>query len=564
MKGILLQLAENYALAARPSRSVKSGVVFGDGFRDTLFCEAAGFYTLAVAAASCEKNQEKCKEKFTEIAKRSLRFFLNSREGIGVCEDGVGHDSPAAGLLYSEGALLLGMPCETTELLPSAFVGDEGANTLSTLLEDPTASDAYSSLFVAAAGIRIALLKKSPPDRAVLTRFCRATVRVNDLRYSDGSAIFPKEGERCLSLQMHAAESLFARLQGVDLALPQPPKRDVSSPSMQHLEAEENAYYAYAVAASFAARMLVPTPLLSAEELSFSDGERTGLDGYPFSLDDRVMTRGGMREASALAEKDLSLRFLPTAAPRLLSDSLLGVVNGIYPRHTSVSKLCIDVTMKGGFLLHATRDFSTGLFGDVDPRAVRLAHEHVAYAVLPDDETALLIAVADADVDGYVTSSAGLCLRVNPTDGGVYYYADARHAQKPLRKREGDGDVGCYLNVGDRLGIVTSLPMTLTRGDGKTPDEFSILYKNEGRRVSQGERLYSFSAALAVGGIRKTRALAEGFLTLDALPSGVFSASAMAANRKRYTLLYNLSGEDFLWEDRTVENGNAVLLVSPR
>lgn len=564
MNGILLQLAENYAKAARPSRSVKDGVVFGDGFRDTLFCEAAGFYTLAVAAAFCGKNQEECKQQFTEIAKKSLCFFLGAREGIGTCEDDVGHRSPTASLLYEEGALLLGLPCGTEECLPAAFADSEGEDTLSTYLEDPTARGAYASLFVAASGIRIALLKKSPPSHAVLARFCRATVRANDLRYSDGSAIFPEEGERCLSFQMHAAESLFARLQGVDLALPQPKRRSTSSPSMQYLEAEDGAYYAYAVAASFAARLLVPTPLLSAEELSFADGERTGLDGYPFSRDDRVMTRGGMREASALAEEDLSLRFLPTDAPRLLSDSLLGTVNGIFPRPATVSEFYVDTAMKGAFLLHATREFSTGLFGDGDPSAARIAHERVAYAVLPDDETALLIAVADADADSYVAASAGLCLRVNPSDGGVYYYADAKHAQKPLRKREGDGDVGCYLNIDDRLGIVTSLPMTLTRGDGKSPDEFSILSKSEGRRVSHGERLYAFSAALAIGGIRKTRALAEGFLTLDALPVGVFTASAMAANRKRYTLLYNLSGEDFSWEDRTVKNGDAVLLVSPR
>ena len=147
---------------------------------------------------------------------------------------------------------------------------------------------------------------------------------------------------------------------------------------------------------------------------------------------------------------------------------------------------------------------------------------------------------------------------------GVYYYADAKHPRRVLRRREGDGEVGCYLNIDDALGIVTNRPMTLLRGDGGRHDTFFVLAEGGGRRIEAGETLSSVALAGALGGIRKTRALQESFLTLSALPDGVYSASAIGANRKRYTLLFNLSGKDFLWEGRTVENGSTALLVWSR
>lgn len=563
MNELLLSLASDYARIAHPSRNIEGGTVFFDGGHSTVFCEAAGFYTLAVAATLCEEERKECKHLFTEIAKKSLTYFLASAKEIGVCDDGESHFSPEAAMLFYEGALLLGEKFS----LPPAYAEALSSCLDTTVTERILAGDGLSAggigLLFVASRIRIALIRKETLPLPVLIDFCRACVRAGDVADPSGDSVFSLP-VRAYRYKMYMAESLFARLIGISLALPEPP-RVTDLPEKEYLNAEERAFYACAASAAALLRYLLPSPLLSEGDITFREGERVGVDGFPFVSSDTVLLRGGERLCGASGRGGGELLFLPYPMPRLLTDSFFCRVNGIFPLLPEVKELAVDAEVKGGFSLRLCRLHSTALYKEGDRESsLVIAEEHIAYAALPDDETVLMISVTKAKNRSFISESTGLSISVPVSDDGVYYYADAKHPRRIVRRRDGDGEVGCYLNIDDAMGIVTSRPMTLTRGDGERPDVFSVASEGGGRRVEAGDVLSSVSLAGALGGIRKTRALQEGFLTLSALPDGVYSASAVGANRKRYTLLYNLSGKDFLWEGRTVENGRTALLVWSR
>ena len=561
MNEVLFSLAEQYARLMRPSRSVAGGAVFFDGGHATVFCEAAGFYTLAVAATLSEK--EECKALFTETAKRSLAYFTASAKGNGMCDDGEPHFSPLSAMLFYEGALLMGdglsLPKEYTEALMGAFDTEAAACILS-----------GEALFAGAAGllplsayIRTAFIGKRAPFVPLLVEFCRACVRACDATDISGDAVFPLS-IRCFRYKSYLAESLFARLMGVSLPLPKPPSA-VDTPEGEYLSFEEHAYYAYAVSAAALLSYLIPAPLLKEGDIAFAEGERSGIDGYPFASSDTLLLRGGERLCGASSREGGEIIFLPYSMPRLLTDSFLCRVDGIFKLPPTVDSFSVDAELKGGFSLRLRRLHRTALYGEGDTEnTLVIAEESLAYAALPDGETALMISVTRMKNTAYISENTGLSLCVPTKESGAYYYADAKHPRRILRRREGDGEVGCYLNIDDTLGVVTSCPMTLTRGEGNEPDRFSAVAAEGKRHFAAGDMLSSVSLAVTLGGIRKTRALQESFLTLSALPEGVYSASAVGANRKRYTLLYNLSGRDFLWEGRTVENGKTALLVWSR
>lgn len=546
--------------------SIASGYVKADPVpkKDvTAFSDATGFYTLAVASLLCEKEKEKCKELFTEKAKKTLSRYLPLLEGNGVSTDGETVLSPVSISLFYEGALLLGEPLLLGTALSAALSEFFDTDAPRRILSGEELSFGGAALFPLAAYIRTKTLQKEAISLTELGEFCRACVRAGDVADLSGEPVFSLS-VRAYRYKAFLAESLFARLVGISLALPEPPQC-LESPEREYLSAEANAFYAYAVASAALLGRLFPEPLLSESDVSFREGERVGVDGHPFLSSDTVLLRGGERLCGASSKGGGEIFFRPYSMPRLLTDSFLCRIRGIYPLSPEVAEFAVDAEMKGGFSLRLRRLHRTSLYGDGDrENCLTVAEEHVAFAALPEDETVLVISVTKAKNNSYLSENTGLSLFVPVRDEGVYYYADARHPRRMLRRREGDGEVGEYLNIDDAFGIVANRPMMLSRGGLDRPDAFSFASAEGGRYVEAGEILSSVSLAGALGGIRKTRALQESFLTLSALPSGVYSASVIGANRKRYTLLYNLSGKDFLWEGRTVEDGKTALLVWSR
>ena len=529
----------------------------------TAFCDAVGFYTLAAASVLCEKEKEEYKQLFTEKAKKMLSCYAASLEGDGTSEDGETVLSPVSISLFYEGALLLGEPLSLGTALSAALSDFFDTDAPRRILSGEELSFGGAALFPLAAYIRTKTLQKEAISLTELGEFCRACVRAGDVADLSGEPVFSLS-VRAYRYKAFLAESLFARLVGISLALPEPPQC-LETPENEYLNAETNAFYAYAVSAAAILGYLFPKPLLSENDVAFREGERVGVDGYPFLSSDTVLLRGGERLCGASSQNGGEILFLPYSMPRLLTGSFFCRAYGIFPISPEVTDFFVDAEMKGGFCVILCREHRTALYGNGDTKdRLTVAKEHIAFAALPDDETVLVISVTKAKNRCYLSENTGLSLFVPVRDEGVYYYADARHPRRMLRRREGDGAVGEYLNIDDAFGIVANRPMTLLRGDDGRPDLFSFASAEGGRYFEKDAVLSSVSLAGALGGIRKTRALQESFLTLSALPDGVYSASAIAANRKRYTLLYNLSGKDFLWEGRTVENGKTALLVWSR
>lgn len=219
------------------------------------------------------------------------------------------------------------------------------------------------------------------------------------------------------------------------------------------------------------------------------------------------------------------------------------------------------LTYKGGFLVYGETTFHIGdlPFSDdhIAPCAARSAF---AMAILPDDETVLILEEAHAALPANIASASALSYSLPPTEAKrLFYYDDVK---KHISPKPSAQNCGRYINIEDKLGIVADAPMTLeVTGGGDVHIAVSPLSDTF---AEKNQLLYRVAAAAAVGGIRRTRALSETFLTLDALPEGVRAVSCVAANRKRYTLLYNLSDTTFSWNDRIVESGEAVLLAWDR
>ncbi len=216
-------------------------------------------------------------------------------------------------------------------------------------------------------------------------------------------------------------------------------------------------------------------------------------------------------------------------------------------------------SMKGGFLSYGTCrvDADAGEAGS----GVSLGRLSYAYAALPDDETLLFLSSFTAERSFTSRALSPLALRVlDPTSEASYYYGGERHSRARLLKKP-PLSIGKHCQMSDKLGLVTTSELALTLGE--EGDLLLPASMCEPRPWHMGEES-SFDGAVAVGSVRRTYALLDQLLTLSGLPRGVKSVSAVAANRKRYTLLYNLSDAPFLWEGHALPSGNAVLLAWDR
>ncbi len=247
-------------------------------------------------------------------------------------------------------------------------------------------------------------------------------------------------------------------------------------------------------------------------------------------------------------------RLLLSAAPDLV---LCGDTARLSPLRVRLSP------MKGGLLARG----QATLFADAgagDTGGVALGTLFYAAAALPDDETLIFLSAFRAETRFYAERLSPLTLFVHDAgEEASYYYAGERHARAKLQKKKEPILLGRHCHMSDAIGVVATGELTLALSASDAGDAIAPIAEGTPRLYTAGETV-SFGAAVAAGSVRRTYALADGFLTLDGLPAGVKSVSAVAANRKRYTLLYNLSDAPFEWEGHTLAVGDGVLLAWDR
>ncbi len=334
-----------------------------------------------------------------------------------------------------------------------------------------------------------------------------------------------------------------------------------------------------------------PTTPVAFLPLSEDGTLRFALTGFFLSLADKITPFDGLlpyvgaQKAETgdayLFGRHRTAAFLPNAdgAPLLLGATgtpafvRVGLSPMLYGSRGEIRLFSEKTTeMKGGFLSYGTWLCDQDR-GSVREACVYLSERpavsvHLAVAALPDDETVLLLGSATAKRPLLLTHLSPLCLSVDAGDARQsYYFGGERHTKKQLLKRGGRTvAVGTHCLFSDALGVVSSQEMQLSLRGAEEGGCDCIMFGSGGETgtapasVSAGEEIGAAAAAFAVGSIRRTYALQESFLTLDGLPAGIKSVSCVAANRKRYTLLFNLTPEPFLWEGYTLESGEAVLL----
>ena len=524
------RLTEIFHAAAAYSDSLDGESIFGDGCVGRLGRPHATLFLAAAIAARDEKREES-KVWFTNYALSLLAHLARIAEE----SNGLWDDESAFCLAYGVKALEEEIPAaDVTEL--SRYFGEltvEKPFRLS-FAGDPGAA-LERTLYLAPKAMLYELAGQARPSLASVGK------QLLDTMLPDGrSSLCPDASPLCwLALMLllsreSAPFKAYAAHFAAAIPLPDstlPPSTYEYRLSMLALllsltpEAETNA----------------PAPVLPVSE-EYGEAEAAFVRGKQ-----RVATVCGLRHATAVLPSDASDFITAAALPAL---SVCGT--------TRYVNCGFSLTpYKGGFLTY-TKETADPFLDSHEPHAVTL---YRATAVLPDDETVLYLSFGRCEASTRLSVLEDQLWQLSPDPSRIYYYADAKRSLGV--RADPKTEVGCYFNVSDRIGVVSHTPMTaVSEKDGSRR---LLLARAEGPvRIGKGDTLFQSAAAIAVGGIRRTRALADTFLTLDGLPRGILSVSAIAANRKRYTLLYNVTDAPFVWEDHTVAPETAVLLAWDR
>ncbi len=278
-----------------------------------------------------------------------------------------------------------------------------------------------------------------------------------------------------------------------------------------------------------------------------------------------VMLENESPVAALVHQKAREVSFFETETPTLFlmprgkrASVSLRVGGDITPENGRLRKSSVAsslVSYKGGFLVSGSVVVWEGdTPGNAPVSETPRIRSTFAVAALPDDETVLCVEALSALTDT-VTDASALSFSF-PMDEKRVLYANEKRKTYRRKTAPYTDTLGSYLNIEDELGIVTNAPMRLTVGGNlaTVSPSASLCAFRKGDNISRA------AAVLTVGGIRRTRAACDTFLTLEGLPAGILSASAVAANRKRYTLLLNTTDDPFVWDARTVPPQQAVLL----
>lgn len=514
--------------------TVNGDLVFGDGcYGNGIAEDAAVFFATARLAAL--ESHEKCKQEFTKYALSLLSSLSRIAE-----ENGGALGSDAAHVYLSRGAEAITAP------LPEA-----AERLLHTKKDAPTVSECPAILTT----------PENDPTAAILTLCDLAPALLTS--YLSGKMPFSLTGAGTLVLPTLLSD-------GKTLLMPYAPPRAWLA-ALLVLSKCDPRFAPYAIRA--AERLPMPDPTLPLPVYEKALAETAVLLALactqecappsPVSLPieeeyedgNALLIRGKQRDASICSTRH-AVRVAPKDATALYGDAayLSHVTLSCGTRYTTESHALFPY--KGGFLAYQKERVSPQ--NDTLPRIATLFR---ATAVLPDDETVLTLSLCRADTPMRILALDDRLYTLSPDLSRVYYYGDAKRTLGARAERY--TNVGNYLNIADRIGIVSQSPMTVT-ADTDGQRHISLARTDTPIRPHTGDVLFHTAAAVAVGGIRRTRALADTFLTLDGLPHGILSVSAVAANRKRYTLLYNVTGAPFIWEDHTVAPETAALLAWDR
>lgn len=512
--------------------TVNGDLVFGDGYVGNAIAEDAAVFFATARLATLE-NSDKCKLEFTKYALSLLSYLARIAE-----ENNGDLASDAAYIYLWRGAEALAVPLPET--VRHRMDRCKAVSECPAILTSPD-SDPEAALL---------LLCNIAP--ALLLRHL-------------GGALLPPLTEM--------AEFLFPTLlsDGKTLLMPNAPPRAWLA-CLLVLSACDPRFSPYAIRA--AARLPLPDPALATHVYETALAETAALlalacatenapcSPTPLPIDEEygdtnaILIRGKQRDALLFGTRH-TVCVAPSDATFLYGDAAAHTAVTLSGGTQYATENHTVFPYKGGFLTFLKERVSP-LNGEASPKLVTLFR---ATAVLPDDETALTLSFCRADTSARILAADDRLYTLSPDLARVYYYADAKRTLGARADRH--TSVGCYLNIADRIGIVSHSPMTVT-ADTDGQRHVSLYRTDLPLRTRRGEAVFHTAAAIAVGGIRRTRALADTFLTLDGLPRGILSVSAVAANRKRYTLLYNVTDTPFVWEDHTVAPETAVLLAWDR
>ncbi len=269
------------------------------------------------------------------------------------------------------------------------------------------------------------------------------------------------------------------------------------------------------------------------------------------------------REASFFSDGGPRLFFAPRRGKTAVEMRFGGGLRPVNGRVRVEGEEISSVSYKGGFLVYGrTAIYEGDTPGDTPVSESRRAVTAFAAAVLPDDETVLCLeSILEKASDAVLWGP--LSFAFSTVGEGLLYANDKRKTYKPRANPYTD-NLSNYLNIEDEVGAVFDRPLCFTfhRGQGEVyPTAKAPLPAATSDVPSAiGDAPSHAACVFTVGGIRRTRAATDAFLTLAGLPSGVLSVSAVAANRKRYTLLYNTTDAPFDWDGRSLPPHAAVLL----
>ena len=214
----------------------------------------------------------------------------------------------------------------------------------------------------------------------------------------------------------------------------------------------------------------------------------------------------------------------------------------------------------GGFLTYGTTVACSDNFMAEGQLLEKIARKHIAFAALPDENTVLCVQYAKALNRAFVSEIAGTFWNI-PNDifngrqrklifeDGTRYYRGGDYANKAETVA-----VGKYLNVDNKMGIASKLPLTLVRKGYRQveikfrensgtlyTEEICAPYSREYKWVDRGSVLIDTGFALSLGDAEETRNLQTSLFSCDT--EYFKTVGVTGKDGKRYLLAYNYTGE---------------------